>query len=206
MTVWWESLTLLEKIAAGIACPATLILLIQIVMQLFGLDGGPGDGLDIDVDGDGIPDAGDGGDFADPGVHVFTVRGFVTFFTIFGWGYLALSRSGTSSSMSLLVSFILGVCAMVLTGFILYWALKLQSDGTVNFGNALGMTGRVYLPIPPFRSGTGKVNVLVQERYCECDAVSDEEQLIETDCEVVVTGVTGRNTLIVRRKQPVKNT
>ncbi|MEA4894603.1 MAG: hypothetical protein VB064_05005 [Oscillospiraceae bacterium] len=206
MTIWWESLTLLEKIAAGIAFPATLILLIQIVMQLFGLDGGPGDGLDVDVDGDGIQDAGEHGDFGDSGAHVFTIRGFVTFFTIFGWSFLALSRSGASSSMSLLVSFILGVCAMVITGFIIYWALKLQSDGTVNYSSALGLTGRVYIPIPPDRTGTGKVNVLIQERYCECDAVSDEEQLIETDCEVVVTGVTGRNTLIVRRKQPVKNT
>lgn len=205
MTIWWDSLTLLERIAACIAFPATLILLIQTLMQLFGLGGAAGDDLDIDVNGDGIPDAASGdGEFIDSGLRVFTVRGFVTFFTIFGWGFLALSRSGTSQGIALIVSFILGSCAMVLSGFILYWAMKLQSDGTVDYKNALGMSGRVYIPIPSVRSGTGKVNVLIQERYCECDAVTDDEQFIETDCEVIVTGVTGRNTLVVRRKHPAK--
>ena len=207
MTIWWESLTLLEKIAACIACPATLILLIQTILQLFGIGGGLDSDLDIDVNGDGIPDAagGEGSDLADAGLRVFTVRGFVTFFTLFGWGFLALSRSGTSQAVSLVIAFLLGVLAMVLTGFIIYWALKLQFDGTLNYKNALGVTGRVYIPIPSMRSGTGKVNVLIQEQYCECDAVTDDEQRIETECEVVVSGVTGRNTLIVRRKQAVKN-
>jgi len=207
MTIWWDSLTLLEKIAACIAFPATLILIIQTISQLFGLGGGLDGDLDIDVNGDGIPDAASGhdGDLADSGLRVFTVRGFISFFTLFGWGFLALSRSGASAAMSLVMAFLLGVLAMVLTGFIIFWTLRLQYDGTVDYKNALGTTGRVYIPIPAMRGGTGKVNLLIQEQYCECEAVTDEEQRIETDCEVVVSGVTGRNTLIVRRKQAVKN-
>ncbi|MDR1131633.1 MAG: hypothetical protein LBL15_04370 [Oscillospiraceae bacterium] len=214
MEIWWESLTVLEKTAACIAFPATLILLIQTLMQLFGLGGGAGEELDIH-DGDAshidlydgeAGDTQDGSEPADSGLRVFTVRGYVTFFTVFGWGFLALSRSGTAQSPALVIAFILGVFALVLTGLILCWSMKLQADGTVKFSNAVGQTGRVYLSIPPSRSGPGKVNVVIQERYSECDAVTDEETAIETGSEVVVMGVTGHNMLIVRRKRLANHT
>ena len=201
MELWWEAMTGLERVMACIACPATLVLLIQTVLLFFGFGGADG-GLDIDVDGDGIPDAGfDAEGDADGGMRIFTVRGLVTFFTIFGWSALVLLKGGTASYLAVGVAFILGVFAMVLTALFLKWVMKLQSDGTVDIRNAVGLSGRVYLPVPARRAGTGKVNVLLQERYCECSAVSDSEEPLPTDCEVVVTGISGRDTLIVRRKQ-----
>lgn len=223
MELWWESLTILERIAVYIAAPATLILFIQTLLQLFGAVGGIGGDADLhdggephfDLHGggeshfdlhDGEHVGHDGAEHTDSGPSFFTVRGYVTFFTIFGWCFLALSRSGTTPGMALAIAFILGAAAMVLTGFVLYWSLKLQSDGTVHLANAVGQTGRVYLTVPAARGGLGKVNVVIQERYTECDAVSDEEEAIETGAEVVVTGVTGRNMLIVRRKRPANHT
>lgn len=204
MTIWWESLTLLERAAACIAVPATLVLLIQTVLLLFGL-GGSDAGLDTDVDGDGAPDAlgAEHADGADTGLRVFTVRGFVAFFAVFGWGVLALSRSGLSQLLSVLAGVTLGVAAMVLTGAALWWVLRLQSDGTADYRNAIGASGRVYLTVPPRREGRGKVNVLVQEQLRECDAVTDEEAAVETGCEVVITGLSGQDTLVIRRKKPV---
>jgi hypothetical protein len=213
MELWWESLTILEKIAVYIAAPATLILFIQTLLQLFGAVGGVGGDADLHDGGephfdlhDGEHAGHDGAEHTDSGPSFFTVRGYVTFFTIFGWCFLALSRSGTASGMALVIAFVLGAAAMVLTGFVLYWSLKLQSDGTVHLANAVGQTGRVYLTVPAARGGLGKVNVLIQERYTECDAVTDEEERIETGAEVVITGVTGRNMLIVRRKRPANHT
>ena len=73
MRIWWESLTLLQRVFACIAIPSTLLLIVQLVLSLVGLgdhegdldhDGVP-DGIDldhdgipdgIDLDGDGIPD------------------------------------------------------------------------------------------------------------------------------------------------------
>ena len=66
MRIWWESLTLLQRIFAAVAIPATLLLVVQLVLTLIGLgdtdsdldtdgDGVP-EGLDLDMDGDGIPD------------------------------------------------------------------------------------------------------------------------------------------------------
>lgn len=200
MELWWEAMTTLERVMACIACPATLVLLIQTALLLFGF-GSADSGLDIDVDGDGAPDAGfDGEADGDAGIRIFTVRGLVTFFTIFGWSALVLLKGGTVSYLAVGSAFLLGAFAMVLTALFLKWVMKLQSDGTVDLKNAVGLTARVYLPIPAKRSGTGKVNVLLQERYCECSAVSDSESSLPTDCEVVVTGISGRDTLIVRPK------
>lgn len=202
MEIWWNSLTALERLSAAIALPATVLLVIQTVLLLLGLTGASDGSVDVDVDGEGVPDAVDGHlDELDPGIRLFTVRGFVSFFTVFGWGTLALSRGGMASGLALTIGIVLGTAAMVLTGMALRWANKLQSDGTIDYKNAVGRTGRVYIPIPPLRSGTGKVSVLMQEHLCECDAVTDDDKRLETDCEVVITGVSGRNILTVRRKQ-----
>ena len=66
MRLWWESLTLLQRVFACIAIPSTLLLILQLVLSLIGLgdhesdldadgDGVP-DEIDLDVDGDGIPE------------------------------------------------------------------------------------------------------------------------------------------------------
>ncbi len=62
MRVWWESLTLLQRVFACIAIPSTLLLVVQLALSLIGLgdhesdldhDGVPDD---LDLDNDGIPD------------------------------------------------------------------------------------------------------------------------------------------------------
>ena len=49
MTLWWESLTVLQQVFYYIAAPFTVILLIQTVMTLIGLGN---IGVDADSDGD----------------------------------------------------------------------------------------------------------------------------------------------------------
>lgn len=66
--------------------------------------------------------------------------------------------------------------------------------------NAVGLSGTVYLTIPPARSETGKVTLLLQERLTQIDAVTDCETPIKTGAEVVVVGVSGKTTLIVQPK------
>ena len=80
---------------------------------------------------------------------------------------------------------------------------KLQSNGAINIKNAIGKIGTVYLTIPPRRSGFGKVNVLVQERYAEYDAVTDGDEPIPTLAEIEVIGAVGADKLVVKRyKKP----
>ncbi|MBR6741231.1 MAG: hypothetical protein IKL93_00645, partial [Clostridia bacterium] len=76
----------------------------------------------------------------------------------------------------------------------------LKSDGTADNRNALGSAGKVYLTIPPARSGEGKINVMLQGAYVERNAVTDESESIPTGSEIIVVGTSGQTSLVVKRK------
>lgn len=245
MSAWWESLTWLERVFAYVAFPATLLLILQTLLLLFGLghdgdadadadgdfdagvdldgDGIPdgidldGDGIpddvpdwggvdldgdgvpdSVDADGDSIPDGAEGGLFA--GLKLFTLRGVVAFLAVCGWGGLWLLRMGMHPIPAVFLGIAMGFWAMLLMALFLRVALKLQHDGTMDFRNALGKAGSVYLTIPANRAGTGKVHIVVQDQLQELDAVTDETGPLPTGTEVVVVGLSGGNTLVVCRK------
>lgn len=169
--------------------------------------------LDLDLGGDGIPNMVQstgaeldldpnlpGHGAGDSGLRLFTIRGLVAFFSVFGWCGLAMLRSGAGAGISCLVSLAMGTAAMVILAAMMRAAMGLQSDGTLNLKNALGLCGSVYLTIPAARRQKGKVSLLVQDRLGEFDAVTDEQQPIPTGSEVVVVGISGKSTLVVCRK------
>ena len=229
ITAWFQSLVLMEQIFAVCAVPATVVLVLQTAMLLFGLGGsggsdsdldsdvsGVGDGADMDAGGTDIYDGHDfdvGHDFdaghghdhngstADTGLRLFTVRGIITFFTLFGWTGLACMQSFGEPTVSIMVAFLVGIAGMAVTAFIMKSVLRLQSDGTVDLTNALGKSASVYIRIPKERSGRGKVNVIVQEQLRELSAVTDEGFDLPTDSEVVVVGMTSGDTLLVASKK-----
>lgn len=207
MMQWWLSLSGAERVFAYIAIPSTLILILQTIMLLIGMGDSDADlddpdadfDTDVDLDHDGIPDVFEH-DGADAGLRVFSVRGVIAFLTVFGWTGLSLLRSATAIAVASVVAALCGAAAMTLMAYVMRLAMRLQSDGTVRPKNAIGVSGVVYLTIPPRRKGHGKVSVLVQERLCELDAVTDEEQPIPTGSEVVIVALSGQSTLVVCRK------
>ena len=210
MIEWFEALSVAGKVFVCVAIPSTLILVIQTVMTFFGFGDG-GDGTDMpDLDGDGVPDgifgsndAGETDNFEvaeSSGLHMFSLRGIVAFFCIFGWLGLTMVSNGTEEWLAVLVAFIGGFLAMLGVAFLLKALSKLQSDGTMNIRYAIGASGSVYITVPPQRRSKGKVNLLVQGKLEELDAVTDEKAPLPFGTEVGVTGISGGNTLIVRRK------
>ena len=199
MQAWWESLTALERVFAAAAIPATLLLIIQLVSTLIGLGGQDGDADGPDLDGDGVPDGIDQHEGFN--LRLFSFRGIVAFFAVYGWGALAISRSGRPWLVALIVGLILGIAAMFLVAVTMQLFVRLQSDGTVDPNNAVGLAGEVYLSVPPGRQGEGKVNVVIQEKMTECAAVTDEERAIATGEKITVIGVTRDKQLIVMRRE-----
>ena len=172
-----------------------------------GLDGPdwePGAGLEADAPhgDDFLHDAPDleESSHAAAGLHLFTLRGIVAFLTLFGWGSLWLCQLGMLPAIALFLGVCMGLAGMVAIAVAVRQAVRLQYDGTLDIRNAVGLTGSVYLTIPAARAGTGKVNVLVQEQLREFDAVSDSVLAIPTGADIVVTGLAGRDTLIVSPK------
>ncbi len=203
-------MSLASQIFACMAVPATLLLIIQTVLMFIGIggetedlgDGVPDDTPDFPDDGvfgDDIPDEAPEG-FGFEGLRIFTLRGIIAFFVVFGWLGVVMDGADIPLYITLPVSTACGFCMMLLLAFIFKAVLKLRNDGNTDNRNAIGMSGKVYLTIPPQRSGEGKINVMLQGSYVERGAVTDETEAIPTGTEIVVVGISGQTELVVKRK------
>ena len=201
MFAWWDSLSLVSQIFACIAIPSTMVLLIQTVLMLVGIgdetDGGDisigdsvdTDGPDFDIDLDGM-DA----------LRIFSIRGIIAFLVVFGWVGYVMDRASVKLWITVPVAALCGFAMMLVLALLMRSVMRLRNDGNLDNRNALGVSGKVYLTVPPQRKGEGKVNVLLQGTYVEREAVTDEEEPIPTGSEIVVIGLSGQTTLVVKRK------
>lgn len=202
MDQWWNSLSLLEQVFYIIAIPATVIMIIQSILLLFGI--GDGD-ADIDIpdtdlpDGD-IPDGMDGSD----GLSLFSIRGITAFFAVGGWMGVVLVKRGWPEAVCIVVAFVAGAATLLLLAWIMKKVAQMQDSGNVDMENAVGHPAKVYLKIPARRSQTGKVTVTFQERLMECEAVTDSPTDIPTGENVRVTGLADNGTLVVERCGPAE--
>ena len=220
---WWNSLTGLQQLLACGALPATLLLLIQTILLLFGVGGGGHDADHGELPADSVSEPGGAPDAAAPdsqlqdgvpdgeaadmghdgahhleGVRIFTIRGIVAFVAVGGWLGIAMVDLGLSGAWASVIAFFGGTLALLAVAWILKWSLSLQESGTLNPQNAIAHIGTVYITIPPKRSGSGKVNLTVQEQLVELDAVTDSEYPIKPNTQVQVVGLSGKTTLVVR--------
>ena len=213
---WFTSMSLAGQIFTCIAVPATLVLLVQTIMMFMGAgssDSEIGEELPDEIPNDvpddvpndmpeGIFGNDEVGDVVDSagldGLKIFTVRGIVAFLVVFGWVGVVMDRSHIA--LTLTVATLSGVAAMLLLAWLYRIAMKLRNDGNTDNKNAVGASGRVQLLIPAERAGEGKVHLMLQGSYVERDAVTDEKEPIPTGSEIVVIGVSGQTTLVVKRK------
>ncbi len=218
MQEWWISLGAAGQVFACIAIPATLMLLIQTILTIIGIgsdsdadvnsEGAIEADVGADADADFDTDSGDTDfdsdtDIADGGLRVFTLRGLVAFFSVMGWVGALCSGSGLELSLSVVISVASGALAMLAVAFIMKWLFRLQDDGTEDICSALGVSGTVYLRIPPSRTGKGKISAIIRGQLSEKFAVTDEETELKFGEEVTVVGISGESTLIVRRKNKI---
>lgn len=221
MIQWWQSLTTAQEIFAYVAIPATLILILQTLLLLLGLGDHDGDtdlsGHDHDVfaghdspadmDHADLPHDGIFGHdhpddvfHGDSGLRLFTFRGIIAFFAVMGWTGLSLLGKGVYTSLSVTLALLAGLAAMVLVALAMRWFYRAQNSGNIDIRNAIGASGTVYITIPPARQEQGKVNLVLQGQYTELSAVTDNETPLTTGTEVTVVGISGLNTLVVKRK------
>ena len=221
VTDWWTGMNILQQSFAVVAIPATVMLFLQTIMLLFGI-GGSHD-TDTQADGDASFDHGDfaddlnitdNGDFAedvhiedtshdypnhhDAGLRLFTVRGIVAFFSVGGWLGVVLGETKLHTAFVLLISVLGGLISLFTIALILKWSLKLQDEGNIDIRNALGKTAQVYIPIPANGKSFGKVTLLLQDRYVEYSAITQNSEALKTDSLVKITGIINQSTLVVK--------
>ena len=192
MANWWNSLSDLQHIFAFIGIPATLVLIVQTILLFFGI----GDGDDgIDLDGDGIPDEIGG----DDGLTLFSIRGIVGMLCIAGWAGIVFIDFGVSNILAIILALLCGVATLFGIAYLMKAVLKLQSNGTMQLGAAVGKTGEVYIPIPPKGKGRGKINIIVQDKYVELDAATNSEETLKTGETVRVVSTDEMGLVMVER-------
>lgn len=200
---WWEALTGLQQIFAIAAIPATVILILQTILSLFGLGhGADGDASDVDaadadVDADVDADT-DVDDLSDiDGLRLLTVRGIIAFFAVGGWFGVVLVDVGVNTPLSIVGAVVVGCLAALLIALFFKWISKLQSNGNMDVKNAIGKQATVYLTIPASGTSTGKVTMELQERYVELEAKTKQDSPIKTGSTVKIIDVIDGGTVLV---------
>ena len=199
---WWDELHTFQQVLFVIACATTLFMIVQIIMLAVGMgshdasfDGDAGVDGDIDTDAD-LDGANDGGiGFTVFGLKILTVRSIVAFLAIGSWLTFALFYA--IRFWSLIPGIAAGVAAAFLMALFFKAIGKLQNSGNLKVSNTVGKSAEVYLTIPPKRGASGKINVYVQERYVEIEAVTDSSEPIPTGATVRVVEVVGEGTVLV---------
>ena len=205
MQPWWDTLTAIEKVLWLIAIPFSVIFLIQMVLSFTGIGGGatdPGGDFPDMHNGPGVPgyELSHSNEDAGPGFSFFTLRNFIAFFTVFSWSGIALINAGFSNGLTIFLAIILGIVTMLIISSLFYFTMKMADSGNITIKNAIGATGKVYLPIKANKGNIGKVQVTFQGSLREAQAVTIGDYDLSTNTIIKVTGLESDNILIVERK------
>lgn len=189
----------LENLFLGFAVVGGVLFVLRTAMLFLGWGGS--DPLDLgDVAEGGAIDVSDtdaahsaGGDF-----RLFSLHGLTSFAFLFGLtGYLSMRGGALGPGISTVVALAVGFAAMFATAWIFKMTSRLQSDGTVSLGDALGVDGTVYLGIRP--GSTGQVSVVARGQSKIFDArAKDPEVALPTGAAVRVVAV--EDVLIVEKR------
>ena len=165
IATWWYGLQGPEKFFWAIALLFTFMFVVQTALSFMG-------GGDHDAFGDADEYAdGDGGiDY-----QFFTLKNFITFFTVFGWVGLACLQGNLPMWHVILWSCVAGVSIILIMFFLFSQMAKLRSNGTLQIQNALQKQADTYLRIPGLRAGYGKIHIHVQGSLRELRALTDDE-------------------------------
>lgn len=188
MTEWWDALRLDLQIFYALGILSTLVLAIQFVMMFFGLG-------DHDVGGSDIHD-GHAGAHTD-GLGIVSIRTVTAFFFGFGWSGALAIRQGHSTPVASLIAILIGGVFMGIVYSLMRFVYGLRASGTVDYRNAVGQVGDVYVTIPARQSGSGQIQILVQGRMRVVSAFTKVDRDLPGGSKVKVVGLIDLNTLIV---------
>lgn len=179
---WWESLGTALQVFYAIAIATSALLTIQLVLLVLGFDG------DTDVDVDAHHDVGTG---------ILSVRTVTAFFTGFGWAGVAALEAGWGLTPSIAAATFAGGAFMAGVLLLMRGLYSLRYSGTLDYHNAIGNVGSVYLRVPGAMAGPGQVEVMVQGRLRVVEAFTNAPADLPNRSRIKVVDVMGEGTLVV---------
>jgi len=178
------------------------VLFFQLLLTLVGLGGEAldidlPDNVDVDIDADVDFDADSVSDHGSSSVFgVLSFRTLVAALTFFGLGGLAADSALDDARWVLAVAVACGLGALYGVYWLMQTLYRLKAEGTVRIRRAVGKHATVYLRIPGHDSGTGKIQINLQNRTMEYLAMTAGDEL-PTGAKVVVVDVLTPNTVAV---------
>ncbi|HEY6563896.1 MAG TPA: hypothetical protein VIY86_05335 [Pirellulaceae bacterium] len=180
------------------------VMVCQLLMTFLGLASHMDLSADHHVDLGGGHDAGDSAH----GSHghgagstwwygLISLRTLVAGLTFFGLAGMTSLSAGGTAFFALLPALAAGALSMLALHRVLAIMSRLRADGTMRIERACGLTGTVYIPIPPEKSGAGKVQLRMGDRIVELKAFTNSSLRLPTGAMVVVTAVLNHDTVQV---------
>jgi len=185
MNDWWEQLTPLLRTFWCIALFASLFQILMFLGAMFG------SGHDFDHDA-----AHDGADGA-AGAQLLSLRTLVAGAVGFGWAGVMALENEISPPVAIGLALVCGVLFMLMVFGVMRLLFSMRADGTLDYRNAVGLTGKVYVTIPAQRSGAGQVEIMLQGRLIMAAAQTDAALPLRPQSTVRVNAAQSDNTLIV---------
>ncbi len=185
------------------------VLICQFVLTLVGLGGEHGIDFSHDVAHDFVGDAAHdaaGGDAHSAGGNDHTAdqqhgsswlfamisfRTLVAAVAFFGLVGSAAQSAGQPVGVQLLLATAAGIGAMCGVHWLIRSISRLGEDATLRVKNAMGQEGTVYVPIAGGRAQSGKIQLKVQNRLVEFEAVTSMPERLATGTKVRVVGMAG---------------
>lgn len=183
MIDWWQGLDGAGRLFWSIAIGATVFQVLLFLSALFG-SGDLDHSTDTEFD-------------STQGIKLLSIRAIVAFLVGFGWaGGLMLNR-GMDLFPALGIAMVTGFVFMTAIFLIMRGMMSLRADGTMNFHNAVGGTGSVYVTIPANRGGHGHVEIEIQGRITTIQAVTNHGEPLAPQSAITVDAVEPGNVLVV---------
>jgi len=185
------------------------VLICQFVLTVVGLGGAHDIDFSHDLPHDFAGGAGHGGladdtDNADGAGHdaqphhgsswlfaVISFRTLVAAATFFGLVGLAAQSAAQPIGVQLLLATAAGVGAMYGVHWLVRTMGRMGSDATIRIQHAVGKEGTVYVPIPGAKAHAGKIQLNVNNRLVEYEAITSSAERLATGTKVRVVGVAG---------------
>ncbi len=182
-----QNIDTLHQVFWYIAIPVSVVFIIQAILTFIGIDSS--DGVEADFDGDFDGDA---------PFQLFSLRNLVNFLIGFSWTGVLLYGNFENKTILIFTALVVGVVFVVFFFFLMRQILKLSEDNTFRIENTIGRSGNVYLTIPEFKSGKGKIQVSVKGTIHELDAMTEQETILSGSI-VRVKAVESGNLVIVEK-------
>lgn len=184
MNEWWLSLTEASRVFWGIALAASLF---QVLVFLGSLVSGHELDHSTDSEGSGT----------DHGIKILSVRAVVAFFVGFGWAGVLFLTDGRSLAVVTAIALFAGMIFMAVIFLIMRFLMALRANGTMDYANAVGQSGHVYVTIPARHAGPGQVEIMIQGRLTTALAVTEYSESLAPQTPILVESIEGQTLLVV---------